>query len=706
MRKVKKPLKYRLHDLWWNFTLQSAVLITLSIAMLGVFILAWFDAGGVRSTVLDARLIDWLVHADFLPLIILALPVFGGVSQLFVGGKTCHRRDLTVVLSSFVTIAFILLTYPAAHGGGLSWRAEWFMGMGISFHIDMLGFTMLLLTGILWFLVGAYGHAYMKHEKRCSRFSLFLALTYASVLGTIMSGDLLTMFIFFELMTLTSYMLVVHAQKTSAYSAGYNYIFMGLLGGFAILAALILVQFYIGDLTFTSAIARLSELGSMRYVIVGLLFLGFGVKAGMAPVHVWLPRAHPVAPTPASALLSGVMIKVGAFGMLRVATSYYFPPVAEASEYLWETSEMIGAVTIWVGILTMAIGVFMALQQANIKRMLAYHSISQMGYIVMGIGIALYLGDLGAMGFTGALYHIINHALFKSLLFMVAGVIYLKTRESDMYKLGGLYKVMPMTAFLCLIAALGITGVPFFNGYVSKTILHHGIVEAYEYGHGMFRLAEFMFTVISAGTAASFIKLYYYVFLRKRTTPYALEAGNVRSMHLAMGMIALLIVAIGVFPHFILNALIIPELQIISYSPQFIETYIQGMSLFTLSDFVSIVIAFALGTLIFVYGRKWHLFHLRLPAWLRIEYILMYPLNRLMKFACKHMDNEVCRLDLVSEKKMNLKGSEDVGFLERFIIATNMFTRRYETPIIKSDAFIYTLFLTALIIFMTVVIML
>jgi len=147
------------------------------------------------------------------------------------------------------------------------------------------------------------------------------------------------------------------------------------------------------------------------------------------------------------------------------------------------------------------------------KKMLAYHSVSQMGYIIMGIGVAAYLGPKGAMGFSGAIYHMVNHALFKALLFMVAGIIYLRTHELDMYQLGGMWRKFPFTALVCLIAVLGITGMPLFNGYASKSILHHAIVEAYEYGHPSFRYAEMMFTLTSAGTVTSFIKLFGFVFV-------------------------------------------------------------------------------------------------------------------------------------------------------------------------------------------------
>src|SRR5690554_4352700 len=156
-----------------------------------------------------------------------------------------------------------------------------------------------------------------------------MAITYSAILGTIMAGDLLTMFLFFEIMTFSSYMLVTHVQKKECFSAGYNYIFMGLIGGLAILLAIILMYSLVGTVTFTFLASEMANLGGIKYVIIVLLIFGFGIKAGMAPVHVWLPKAHPIAPTPASALLSGVMIKIGAFGILRVTTSYLFPTLTD-----------------------------------------------------------------------------------------------------------------------------------------------------------------------------------------------------------------------------------------------------------------------------------------------------------------------------------------------------------------------------------------
>jgi hydrogenase-4 component B len=370
----------------------------------------------------------------------------------------------------------------------------------------------------------------------------------------------------------------------------------------------------------------------MQYLISALFVIGFGVKAGMLPLHIWLPKAHPVAPTPASALLSGLLIKIGAYGLLRITTSFFMPAaelISERTDPLWTLSQNMGAVMIWIGITTMAVGVFMALQQGNMKKMLAYHSISQMGYIVMGIGAASYLGYIGAMGFAGSIYHTINHAFFKSLLFMVVGVIYVRTHELDMYKLGGLWKQMPFTAFVCLIAALGITGMPGFNGFASKSILHHAIIESFEYGHASFRYAEIIFTIVSAGTACSFIKLISYAFLGKCPEKYQnLPRHGNGMMQMAMGGLALLIIGIGLAPQFIMNQFIIPAASQFTYDPYFINKYLVDMNFFNYKDMTGMIPVYILGIGIFAAGKQFDLFHLHMPKWMDFEFLLYKPIYK------------------------------------------------------------------------------
>lgn len=688
---------------------KNTILVGIAMGMLALFIFYANDWFSMQTTFTQSNIYAGMSGSDwiqFLPILIIAIPFLGAIIEAIVARTSIDHRDQSVIYMGLVTLLIIVLIYPFALQDIFHLKIPNVLALGLSFRVDMLGYSVLLLSSFIWFFVMIYAHEYMKKEEKSTRFFFFLSLTYGSVLGTIMSGDLLTMFLFFEIMTVVSYMLVIHGQNDASYKAGYNYIIMGLIGGFLILTALLLMYFYIGDLSFESAINQLSNYGHLKYWIMGLFVFGFGIKAGMAPVHVWLPRAHPVAPTPASALLSGVMIKVGAFGIIRVASSYYFPSketITSVTDPIWLTSENIGAIIIWTGIITMTLGVFLALQQENMKKMLAYHSVSQMGYIITGIGVALYLGYHGAMGYTGALYHIINHALFKSLLFMVAGVIYYHTKELNMYKLGGLWKKLPFTTLVFVVAALGISGVPLFNGYVSKTILHHGITEAYHYGDSIFIFAEVMFLIVSAGTACSFIKMGYYVFFKKSENNYQDLPYDYSSLDIALWSMALIIVLIGVFPSFILNHLIVPQLNLTTYDPEFIHHYIEAMNVFKFSDLLTTLGVIAFGFVIFFVGKKYHLFHLKLPKWLSIEYLFFFPAYIIMKNLCRILYGDKCPYNEDDFKKLSEVDIEKVGFIERFIITSNVVNRRYESSIIKADAMIYTIAIVLLTIFMIII---
>ncbi len=659
-----------------SFCVNCILVFILTVFLVGLFIFMTMETGtGVEGSgffapkfTIAEGFVNVINNLPYLPFIAILIPLLGGPIEAYIGKRSEVLRDSTVVNSTFVTFLIILAMYPQVAEGSINYYIPGVFGVGLHFTVDMLGFIMAMTAGVLWLMVTIYTRDYMKIERHRNRFSLWMAVTFGGILGTIFAGDILTMFLFFEMMTLTSYMLVAHNQSKESMLAGNNYIYMGVAGGLSILLGIVLLYVYTGTLEFVPLASELNELGWMKYLITMFFVLGFGVKAGMLPLHIWLPKAHPVAPTPASALLSGILIKVGAFGLLRIITSFFIPDLTVLTELdptLWQVSENLGAVIIWVGIATMTVGVFMALQQSHMKKMLAYHSISQMGYIVMGIGVAAYLGDYGAMGFTGAVFHIVNHALFKGLLFMVAGLVYLRTKEQDMYKLGGLWRKMPFTALVCLIAALGITGMPGFNGFASKSMLHHAIIEAFEYGHYSFRYAEVMFTIVSAGTVCSFIKLFGYVFLGETPEKYKNIEGDNGMMDMAMAGLAILIVAIGQAPNYFLNTFLIPAAEQFVYDPYFINNYLVDMNYFNYGDISIMFWIYLFGIGIFLIGSRFHLFHLSMPSWMDVEATLYRPIyNLVYKNAIKITD-------------------------------------RYEMTIIKEDVIIYTIILTVALIILT-----
>lgn len=489
------------------------------------------------------------------------------------------------------------------------------------FTVDSYGMLFSAFTSLLWFSATLYSVEYLRHEHKRDRFHVASLVVLSAMLGVVLAGDLITLYLFFEVLGLVAFLLVIHTETPEARSAGIKYLWMTVVGGFALVGGIFLIYALGGS----GALEPLPpDVGSepLRWAAFGLLVLGFGVKAGMVPVHVWLPDAHPVAPTPASALLSGVMIKAGAYGIFRVATALFRPPVALAGEEaLWHASSSFGLVIIWLGIATMVIGVVMALGQHNAKRMLAYHSVSQMGFILAGIGAAAYLGTHGALGIAGGLYHVVNHALFKGALFLGVGAVAYRTGELNMYKLGGLWRRMPLTFVFTLIAALGITGVPLFNGFVSKCLIHHALVEAYEFHHLLsLGIAEKIYILTCGGTACSFIKLIGLVFLGKAKRTYDADVVDPPWRMLApMGLLGVFIVALGVRPDLLLDGVFAPGLHTWGLHSELLTHYLEH-SFMSPADLMSVVIAFAIGAMLFVVGMRFGLFHLHAPEWVGVNH--------------------------------------------------------------------------------------
>jgi len=543
------------------------------------------------------------------------LPLAGAVGMIWVPERI-HKIYMSAV-AGFSFCTTLILYVLVQQGAVIFYQGWWASPLGLQLFGESFGLLFAALSSFVWFAVTIFSTSYMDLEEGKQRFYFFFLLTLAGTLGVSLAGDLLTLLVFFELVSLAAYPLVVHKKTGPAYEAGSLYLYMAVAGGLSLVAGLALLFLDRGSV---SLLLETDPAGSGLYTYLGvfLMVIGFGVKAGMVPLHIWLPRAHPVAPTPASALLSGIMIKTGIFGIIRVI-NMAFSPGAEG--LIWGELEVTGLIIIFLGVATMLLGVFMALIQENMKKMLACHSVSQIGYILMGIGAAAYLGSLGAVGLSGAIYHTVNHALFKAALFMVAGAVYFHTRELNLYNLGGLWRKMPFTAAVALLASFGIAGVPLFNGYISKTILHHAIVEAAE--HQNLRLlftAERLFMLTGAGTACSFIKFFYLIFLGKaRRTGEKIR--ETRPMQVGMAFLAGAILFFGLAPNLILQRFIDPALEIFILERAHIESHLLGLNFFNIKDLGIVSISLAGGFLIFYLGMRSGAFHLHLPAWMGGEYL-------------------------------------------------------------------------------------
>ncbi len=520
----------------------------------------------------------------WLPIILIFFPL--ATSFLIPLFRSSQRIRSVISVGTTIGSFLIIIAMYAPVVAGVTIHGRFFKGIYLSFPY-LLGFdatikvdpAALLVAGVtvfLWILSTIHALAYMKIEEKRVRYEYFVLASLAMNLGVLMAGDFLTLFVFFEGMVIFPYALIAHKEDKGALNGANMYLRLGVATSLCLFFGVMLLQHYTGSISIRTLGPEINAQmpGAVKYIMAALMILGFGGKAGLFFEHAWLPQAHPVAPTPASCLLSGAMIKAGAYGIFRVVNMLFIPHKWDAG-LQWVTSRHIGYAVIWVGVITMFLGVLNALISSNSKRMLAYHSVSQMGYIVLGIGCAAYLGADGAMGLSGALYHIVNHALFKASLFLTVGAVYFRTHELDMYKLGGLWRNMPFTCVAMFIAACGIAGIPGFNGFASKTLLHHSILEAYEHSshyaaNGLpdfkLRIAEIIFMITAGGTFASNMKLWVFDFFGKRPAKYENIQPAPAAIKVSLGLVSVAILFIGLFPNWMLEYMIGPALSYFNFN--------------------------------------------------------------------------------------------------------------------------------------------
>jgi len=335
--------------------------------------------------------------------------------------------------------------------------------LGVSFRLDYLGFFVATVVSFVWLLVTIYSTAYMVKEHAKNRYYPFSVLTLAGAMGVILSGDLITFFLFFEVMSLSAYVLIIHEETAVAMRAGYRYLILTIIGGLSLLFSVIAVFQQAGRVSFTPGGLPL-EITALTFLAFLGFLVGFGIKAGMVPLHIWLPEAHPVAPSPASALLSGLMLKTGAFGLMRVTYQVFGLEMMQI--VMWRDQlQLLAAITIFLGSAV-------AITQDDIKRRLAYSSVGQMGYILLGVGL------LTERALIGAIFHIFAHAFMKSSLFLAAGAIIYSTGKRRVSEWVGLGRKMPITMSVFTVAALSMVGVPPLVGFVSKWELALGALDA------------------------------------------------------------------------------------------------------------------------------------------------------------------------------------------------------------------------------------
>lgn len=488
-------------------------------------------------------------------------PIAGAFLAYAVGRKNKKARDFTadfIAASECLLLVMQLmpfLTGNAAAGSSLV-KLPGVGGLGLSFVMD--GFRGLYATvaAFMWLVCTAFSREYFCHHRNRNRYIFFLLTTLGAVMGVFLSGDLYTTFLFFELASFTSYMWVVQEENQKALKAGETYLAIAVIGGLVMLMGLFLLFDAVGTLEMAALRTACAEhAGSSRMVAAGVcLFFGFAAKAGAVPLHVWLPKAHPAAPAPASALLSGILTKVGIFGILVVSSQIFF------RDAKW------GTLVLVIGVLTMLTGAVEALLSMDLKQVLACSSISQIGFILIGIGMQGLLGEQNQTAVRGTLLYMINHSLFKLVLFLAAGVIVMNIHKLELNEIRGYGRKKPLLNGIFLFGAMGISGLPLFSGYIGKTLLHESIVEyvrmlsegeiqAVLFGLPAVKLVEWLFLLGGGFTVAYMIKLYTVLFIEKNIEPEVQKKYDEQKAYLGFGnglllsLISLLFLIMGIFPH-------------------------------------------------------------------------------------------------------------------------------------------------------------
>jgi formate hydrogenlyase subunit 3/multisubunit Na+/H+ antiporter MnhD subunit len=347
-------------------------------------------------------------------------------------------------------------------------------GKDIQLLIDPVSALFILIINFTVITGALYSLEYLRMYKTKTglEFSIHYFSYYLLQLSMIMvcmMQNVIAFMVVWELMALSSFMLVIFEnEKSSVLKAGINYLIQMHIGALFLVSAFIILNLKTGTYTFDGLLQYFST--EKNFPLFLLFFIGFGIKAGFMPFHTWLPHAHPAAPSNISGVMSGVMIKLGIFGIIKVLM------------YLQHDILLIGVFILAISLLSGIGGVALAIIQHDLKKLLAYHSIENIGIIGIGlgigtIGVALNNYTVAFLGFAGGLLHVLNHSLFKSLLFYSAGSVYLKTHTKNIESLGGIIKKMPVTAFLFLVASLAICGLPPFNGFISEFLIYNSFIE-------------------------------------------------------------------------------------------------------------------------------------------------------------------------------------------------------------------------------------
>jgi len=461
------------------------------------------------------------------------------------------RPKISLILQSLTSLVFLIVSIyliPSNTDFIVSFQSA-IPFLTFSYRVDSLSLFFAGLVFLLSLVSSIYSVSYISEFKHKKNLTFLYNLFILSIIMVIFSANVPTFLIWWEIMSVVSFLLVIFDyKKEENLNAGILYMFMTHLGTIFIIISFILLYIHSGSLEFKD-FTNINLPENIKFLAFLTSLIGFGTKAGIFPLHFWLPKAHPVAPSNVSALMSGVMIKTAIYMLLR----FYF-------EFLKDIPVSFGYIVLFFGALSAIYGILYAYVQTDIKKLLAYSSMENIGIILIALGLSMIFKSfnielLMGLSFVAVLYHTLNHTVFKGLLFLGAGSILFKTHTKNMEELGGLNKLMPKTGILFLIGILGITALPPFNGFVSEWLIYqsllYGSLLNYEFISFTMPLFASVLALTGAFSIGSFVKLYGTTFLGIGITDKAKKTSDPDGfMLMGLGFLALMIIVLGILPIF------------------------------------------------------------------------------------------------------------------------------------------------------------
>jgi multicomponent Na+:H+ antiporter subunit D len=485
-----------------------------------------------------------------IPVLLLFLPIVTAIVMYLVKSRHIHWLIFPLQLVMIISFIMYVMAYQADPSIGLLVFGGWQENIAISFFLDVTNLTFIGLTLFFFTIIFYYSFKANYQEKK---YFFFLTFLEAVFLGLLMSNDLFNIFVFMELTALLVTLLITYRKGENALKAGLQYLLLTSVAAVFYLLGVLLLYYVFGHINLQLMATTMADVMDANVVKLAyvLMIAGFSLKAALFPVYAWLPKAHGVAPSSISALLSGLIVKAALYLFMRIHGDLFGAPY------------QFGEVLFWLGVISALGGVMLAMVQKDLKQVLAYHTVSQVGLMLMGISFG------SGNSFIGGWLHIINHAVFKGLLFLAAGVIIKAYQTKKIYEIRGVMATLPWTGTLLIVGMLSITGAPIFNGFVSKSMI--------KYAFQQDEIRMFLFQLINLGTMISFSKVAM-ILVGKPLKKVHRERTSV-SQHLPMTILAVTSLTIGLFYQPLMQGLY----QINPYAIHLEDLSIYGEYLFWLS---------------------------------------------------------------------------------------------------------------------------